>query len=129
MNKTYTQNDITFEDLVVAIETNDDGTRQAHLYGYGYYAYDEEPEPCRFVEYTFFYVPLDEVLQKGLFEVESEYCEEIKQYITDCTEEKMHDIYTHYDNGNCPKPITLAEFNASLPDGTYVVQYPAEKRA
>lgn len=122
--KTYNENAIASEDLIVAIETNDDGSRQAHLYAYGYCTGDGSEPDCRFVEYTFFILPLDEVLKRGLFEVESEDSEFIKQYITDCTYDEMIELYMHYDAGKCPKPITQDEFDASLPDGTYVVQYP-----
>lgn len=128
MNNTYTTEQITTEDLVFAIETDNDGNRQVHIYAYGYFAHVDEPKEYRFVEYTFFYVPLAEVLQKGIFDVEMEYCEFIKQYIEDCTEEEMLNMYTHYDNGNCPTLITEAELTAALPDGTYIVQYPAERR-
>lgn len=125
----YTADSIDCEDLIVEIETDDNGNRQARLYAYGYCTGDGSEPAYRFVEYTFFYVPLDEVLQKGIFEVESEYSEFIKQYITDCTEDEMLGLYKHYDAGNCPKPIIEAQLTATIPDGTYVVQYPEERRA
>jgi hypothetical protein len=125
----YTADSIGCEDLIVAIETNEDGSRQAHLYAYGYCTGDGSEPAYRFVEYTFFIVPLDEVLQKGIFGVEAEYAEFIKQYVTDCTEEEMLGLYKHYDDGNCPKPITADQLTADIPDGTYVVQYPEGRRA
>lgn len=125
----HTEDSIDCEDLIVAIETNEDGSRQAHLYAYGYCTGDGAEPAYRFVEYTFFIVPLNEVLQKGIFDVESEYSEFIKQYIHDCTEEEMLELYKHYDDGNCPKPIAADQITADIPDGTYVVQRPEERKA
>ena len=123
-NATYTEDHIDCEDLVFAIETGEDDVKNVHFYGYGYGAGDDSsPAPYRFVEYTFFYVPLTEVLERGVFEVESEDSECVKQYITDCTYEEMLDVYRHYDNGNCPKPITIEDMSDDLADGTYVIQY------
>lgn len=118
---TTTKDNIHCEDTVFAIETDSDGNRQVHIYGYGYFAdsSDVEGKDYRFVEYTFCFVPLDEVLQKGLGAVEDEYGPLVKQYITDCNYDEMMHIYQHYDNGNCPVPITA--FDASIPDGTYVL--------
>ena len=97
-NVSYNKDSISCEDLVFAIETQDD-VKTVHFYGYGYCAGDDSsPESYRFVEYTFFYVPLEEVLKRGIFEVESEESEFVKKYITDCTYEGMLDIYRHYDN-------------------------------
>lgn len=108
------------EDTIFSIETDDWGDRIVHYLGFGYYGGggDEDGKDHRFVEYTFCYVPLKEVLSKGFSAAEGEYAPEVKQYITDCTEEEMMDIYLHYDNGNCPTPIT--EITTDLPDGCYV---------
>ena len=120
---TYTKDAIDCEDLVFGIETQD-GIRTVHFYGYGYEAGDDSsPDPYRFLEYTFFYVPLEEVLKRGIFDVEREESEFVKQYITDCTYEGMLDIYRRYDDGNCPIPITLEELSNDLVDGVYVIQY------
>jgi hypothetical protein len=118
---TTTKDHIHCDDTVFAVETKDDGTRQVHIFGYGYCAdsCQEEGKDCRFVEYTFCYVPLNEVLARGLRECEDEYGPEVKQYITDCTFEEMMNIYEHYDNGQCPTVITA--INANIPDGTYVL--------
>lgn len=116
---TNPKDNITFDDTVFAIETDENGKRVVHIFGYGYCADDGTETDCRFVEYTFFYVPLDEVLAKGLGEVEDEYGPDVKQYITDCSFEKMMEIYHHYDNGQCPVQITA--ITADLPDGCYVL--------
>ena len=118
---TTTKDHIHCDDTVFAVETNPDGSRQVHIYGYGYFADSShvEGQNYRFVEYTFCYVPLDEVLQNGLGAAEDKYGPEVTQYITDCTYDEMMNIYEHYDNGECPTPITA--FDASIPDGTYVV--------
>lgn len=123
----YTKDIICTEDLIVGIET-EDGVRNVHFYGYGYDSGDESSlEDHRFVEYTFFIVPLEEVLERGLFEVENEDSECVKQYITDCTYEGMLDIYHHYDDGKCPKPITVDDISNDLADGVYVVKFGPSK--
>ena len=120
----YTADSISCEDLVFGIETDNDGIKTVHFYGYGYDAGDHSSDkPCRFVEYTFFYVLLKEVLERGIFEVESEDSEYIKQYITDCSYEEMLSIYRHYDDGKCPVPITTRDLSLDLADGVYVLQY------
>ena len=116
---TTTKDKISFDDTVFSVETDSEGTRQVHIFGYGYCTGCGEEKDCRFVEYTFCYVPLTEVLAKGLGACEDEYGPQVKQYITDCTAEEMFEIYEHYDNGKCPTPITA--FDASIPDGTYVL--------
>lgn len=125
----YTKENITTEDLIFDLYTDAQGVRQVHLFAYGYCTCDGSESDCRFVEYTGFERPLTEVLSDGIFEVEGKYSGEIKQYITDCTEEEMYHMYTHYDEGKCPTPITEDQLTAALPDGMYVVHYPEEKRA
>lgn len=116
-----TKDHIRCEDTVFAIETDANGTRQVHIYGYGYFAGNgyEAGKDYRFVDYTFCYVPLTEVLARGFDACESEYGSEVKQYIADCTYEEMMHIYEHYDSGKCPTPITA--FDANIPDGTYIL--------
>lgn len=124
--KTYTEADIDLEDLIVGIETDNEGNKFAHLYGYGYCNGGngpDDPTPCRFVEYTFFYAPLSEVVEKGIFGVEAEYGEFYKQYITDCNEEEVLDIYRHYDDGSCPTPICEEDITMDLKEAVYVVRY------
>ena len=118
---TTTKDHIHCEDTVFAVETTPDGSRQIHIYGYGYFADSSrvDGKNYRFVEYTFCYVPLDEVLQSGLSAAEDKYGPEVTQYITDCTYDEMMHIYEHYDAGQCPTVITA--INANIPDGTYVL--------
>lgn len=118
---TTTKDNIHCDDTVFAVETKNDGTRQVHIFGYGYFADSSciDGKDYRFVDYTFFYVPLSEVLARGLKECEDKYGHEVKQYITDCSYEEMLYIYKHYDNGRCPTLITAIDTN--IPDGTYVL--------
>ena len=121
----YTKNHINCDDLIFSIETDVVGMRNVHILAYGYCAHDEEPD-CRFIEYTGFYVSLDEVLTQGIFKVEENKAEYIKQYIIDCTYNEMLEYYQHYDSGLCPKPIT--QITSDLPDGVYVIKHQSKKR-
>lgn len=108
------------EKTVFAIE-EEDGLKYCHFSGYGYYAGTEivPGKPYRFVEYTFCYAPLEEVIRFGFSECESYYGPESKQYVTDCTEKEMYDIYKHYDNGSAPKE--LSEITMETPCGCYIL--------
>ena len=116
-----TKDHIHCDDTVFAVETRNDGTRQVHIFGYGYCAgsNDIKGKDYRFVEYLFCYAPLDEVLRDGLSVVEERYAPTVKQLITDCTFIEMMHIYKHYHHGRCPTPITA--FDASIPDGSYIL--------
>lgn len=121
----FTAQSIHCEDLVFAIETDAWGRRKVHFFGYGYFAGDEsEAYPYRFVEYTFFYAPLDDAVKYGIFHLEEKGAEFVKQDIEDCSYEQMIAIYQGYDNGKCPALITEAAFTADLPDGMYIIQHP-----
>lgn len=106
------------ERTIFAIE-KDHHQKYVHFFGYGYYADDGTATPFRFVEYTWCYVPLDEVLEMGFEEAEAQYGPEVKQYITDCNEEQMIDIYEHYDNGNMPIVLD-GKLTSETPCGTYI---------
>lgn len=108
------------ESTIFGIE-NDDGKKVIHYYGYGYYCDGDDEKPYRFLEYTFFYGNLQEVLEIGISEYEGEYSDAVKQYITDCTEEELGDIYEHYDEGVPPIPIHESEISLDIPCGVYVL--------
>lgn len=114
---------LKFEDkTIVEISTTEDG-KQIHYYGYGYHSdggLNEEKE-YRFLEYTWFIAPLEEVLKIGVYDYESEYQDRFKQYITDCTEDECQKIYETYDNGKMPKIIDSRDVNRFTPDGTYIL--------
>ena len=44
---------------------------------------------------------------------------ELKQYIKDCTEKQLDEIYEHYDNGKMP-PI-LDDLTMKTPLGCYII--------
>lgn len=114
-----TKDNIRTEDVVFGLETNADGVRSLHIYGYGYDTDEESEKKYRFVEFTFFYAPLEEALKEGMTSIYAKLADGIKQYITDCTFEEMMDIYHHYDDGECPTQVTA--LTADMPDGIYVL--------
>lgn len=108
------------EKTVVGIETDEEG-KKIHYYGYGYISDDCSDKPYRFLEYTWFIAPLKDVLEFGIREYESEYQDQFKQYITDCTKEQCGSIYEHYDNGNIPKLMLESDVDMNTPDGCYIL--------
>jgi len=110
-----------YERTVIGIEPGDDGEKAVHFYGYGYCADDGTETPYRFVEYTWFIAPLRDVLKVGFESYEGDNGDRYKQYITDCTEEKMNEIYKHYDNGNQPTVIKEEEITEDTQFGCYIV--------
>lgn len=94
-----------------------------HFCAYGYFC-EDAPDPKRdhrFVEYTFFMVPLKEVLDFGVSEYESEEGCRYKQYIDDVSEDQMVANYNHYDNGKQPKLLHKEDINIDTPDGFYIL--------
>lgn len=94
--------------------------RFVHFFGYGYPA-EEDGKEFAFLEYTFHYGPLKDVLTEGFAEYEQKY-NSGTNYITDCTEKELIDIYEHYDNGNKPLLLDISSLSERTPDGTYIVQ-------
>lgn len=112
---------INYEDkTIAAVETWSDGERYVHYYAYGYYAECSNKPPYRFLEYTFFIIPLKDVVDRGFYEIEGDESDQYKQYIEDCTEETMIQHYEHYDNGKMPKIMNADDLSMSTPDGTYI---------
>ncbi len=118
-------NNINYEEkTIIGVETDSyTGEKMIHLYGYGYYAEtaDDNGKDFRFVEYTWFIMPLKEVKEMGFAKCESECGCEYKQYIADCTEEEMNHYYETYDNGKMPKFISEDQINELTPDGVYII--------
>ena len=108
------------EKTIVGIETDEEG-KKIHYYGYGYFSDDSSEKTHRFLEYTWFIAPLEEVLKTGIAEYESENQDQFKQYITDCTEDECESFYEHYDNGKMPKLILAADVDMNTPDGVYIL--------
>jgi len=97
------------------------GRKIIHYYAFGWLADGSANTPYRFAEYTGFIEDLEKVLEFGISNFESEYQEEIKQYVEDCTEEQCADFYAHYDNGNPPKFISEKDVSMSTPYEVYVL--------
>lgn len=107
---------------IIGIE-EENGKKIVHFYGYGYYSEgaQDEKTPYRFVEYTFFYAPLEEVVEVGVSNYESEYSDQIKQYIMDCTRLGCEKIYETYDNGNPPILLNKEKLSIDTPKGVYIL--------
>ena len=105
-----------YEENTIFAKEGDD----IHYLAYGYYSEDDSETPFRFLEYTWFIVPVEDVETRGFDAVESEDSDQFKQYIEDCTEETMIARYQHYDAGNHPKWIEKSKINRYLPDGCYI---------
>lgn len=112
-----------YEDHTIFGIEEEEGKKIVHFYGYGYYVGEESGKSYRFLEYTFFYAPLEDVLshEGGFDGYEIAHSDSVKTYITDCTQEELNDIYEHYDCGR--KPVEISEKDiASAPLGVYVLK-------
>jgi hypothetical protein len=121
---TLTYSDLIDRTIIQIFTTLDQAereTRYIHFFAYGYCAGDGSDKDHRFLEYTWFIAPLQKVLNIGVREYESEYSDEVKQYIEDCSEQTMIERYTHYDAGECPLPISESKLDMNIPDGTYIL--------
>ena len=108
--------------IIEIYEGHSDEKKYVHFLGYGYYANGmTEEKPYRFVEYAFFCYPIEMVLERNIFENESDYGADCKQFIEDCTEERMVEIYETYDYGKLPKEIKREDINLDTPCGMYIV--------
>lgn len=125
------QQELEYADVIgntiveIFTDKNDDGVdeKYIHYYAYGYFcACGGNPEKDhRFIEYTFFIVPLKEALDFGVEKYESEEGCNYKQYVADVDENEMVDRYKHYDNGNPPRLIRKGDLNLKTPDGFYIL--------
>lgn len=106
---------------IFAIET---GTERkfVHFFGYVYYAerFDDNPSQYCLVEYCGYYVPLDEVLSKGLRAAEMDNIDLAKEYVKDILYQEIIKIYNEYDDGN--PPSLLEELTKNTPDGIYILK-------
>lgn len=105
---------------IINIEIDrDTGEKCVHYYADSYYSDDGTNTPYRFVEYTWAYIPLSEVLKNGL--PDGDLLSQVKQYIMDCTEEKISELYEHYDNGNKPVILPYCELTKDMLCGCYII--------
>jgi len=105
---------------IFAIEAEDD-EKVVHFLGYGYYGEGMErnsEKMFRFVEYTFAYSKLSNVLKKGFENCEDTSTAFVTQYITDVTMEGLYKIYETYDNGRRPKEV--CQLSEDLSEGVYI---------
>ena len=105
------------EASAVTIELNDGGEKVVHFLGDSYYADDGSKTPYRFTEYSWGYVLLKDVISNGM--PDGDWYGELKQYIIDCNEKQLDEIYEHYDNGKMPQVIE--ELTMDLPLGCYII--------
>lgn len=109
------------EKTIFAIEKAEDDEKVVHFLGYGYYGegmeYNSEKK-FRFVEYTFAYSKLSNVLKKGFANCENSSKAFVTQYVTDTTLEGLYKIYETYDNGRRPKEVY--QLSEDLPEGVYI---------
>ena len=52
---------------------------------------------------------------------ESDYQDEVTQYIEDCTPERINEIYATFDDGKIPKEIKEDEITLATPCGVYIL--------
>lgn len=114
-----------FLDAIIVYVEEDSGEKVVHIMADSYDSGSDEVTPYRFVEYTFFYVPLAHVIVHGLFDKRYD-GSEVKQYIEDCDFETIDAHYKAYDNGETPTVIQGSELTMDLPLGCYIVM-PAAK--
>lgn len=105
------------EASAVTIELDDHKQKVVHFSGDSYYCGDGTDAPYRFTEYCWGYIPLREVIENGM--PDGNWYAELKQYITDCTEEQLDEIYEHYDDGKMPRVIK--KLTMDLPLGCYII--------
>ena len=124
MDHTYDQ---VIDKTIVGISTGMDESgiekKWIHFFAYGYFCEDapDQKRDYRFVEYTFFMVPLKEVLDRGVSEYENEEGSRYKQYIDDVSKNQMVANYNHYDDGKQPKLLRKEDLNLDTPDGIYIL--------
>lgn len=105
------------EASVINIELDENNEKFVHIYGDSYYSEDGTNTPYRFTQYSWGYLPLKEVVENGM--PDGDWYSELKQYIKDCTEKQLDEIYEHYDNGKMP-PI-LDDLTMETPLGCYII--------
>lgn len=109
------------EKTIFAIEKAEDNEKVVHFLGYGYYGEGMEHNSgkmFRFVEYTFAYSKLSNVLKTGFENCEDTSTAFVTQYVTDVTMEELCKIYETYDNGRRPKEV--CQLYEDLPEGVYI---------
>ena len=107
------------EKSIIRLST-ENGVKYIKFLGYGYRTDEDGDKPYRFVEYSFFEVPIRTVLP-DIYGYENEESSDYKQYISEYTAEEMLKTYCEYDNGKAPTLINLNAVNENTPDGCYIL--------
>lgn len=107
-----------------SIEPDGQGGKQIHIFGYCYSTGDDdEEEPWRNVEYTFFIEPLEEFIEhlKANENYVDETAGDVKQYIGDYADDGIVDIINHYFNGHTADAVLhYSEIAIDTPCGDYM---------
>lgn len=107
---------------LVQISTNPNGRFISYL-GYGYCK--EDPlfyAPYRMIRYLGFTVPLEEALERGIINYETEFGDRYEARAKVYFRENLVDIYDHINNGNRARYILSKNVSMSIPDGIYEVR-------
>lgn len=107
---------------LVQISTNPNGRFISYL-GYGYCK--ENPllyTPYRMIRYFCFTVPLEEALERGIIDYETEFGDQHEARAKVYFRKNLEDIYNHINNGNRARYILSKNVSISTPDGIYEVR-------
>ncbi len=107
------------EKSIIRLST-ENGVKYIKFLGYGYRTDEHGDKPYRFVEYSFFEVPIRTVLP-DIYGYENEKSSDYKQYISECTAEETLKAYCEYDDGKAPTLINVNAVNENTPDGCYIL--------
>ena len=110
---------LTEEDVSVISIEQEDGCKYVRFLGDSYCSEDGAKKPYRFIEYTYAYLPLEDVVKDGL--PDGDWYTLQKQYIEDCSFEELCKTYLHYDNGDMPKLLPLPMLSMDTPCGCYIL--------
>ena len=99
----------------------ENGKKLVHIMGYFYHTDDGSgsKKQYRCLEYTWFYVPLEEFIEWDGDDYDDA-AQELKQYIQDMTEEEAIDAMYHYFGGISPTPLLYQDLTMDTPCGYYV---------
>lgn len=107
---------------LVKISTNPNGRFISYL-GYGYCK--ETPllyAPYRMICYFGFAVPLEDALERGIIDYETEFGDHHEARAKVYFRENLEDIYHHINDGNRAQFILSENVSMSTPDGVYEVR-------
>ena len=119
-NQTVSCSEVNYLDSsIVSIELDTNGHKVVHIMGDSYNADDASDTPYRFTEYCWGYIPIEDLIKNGM--PDGDWYGELKQYVEECSPERIEEIYEHYDNGKKPKLIALKDITEDTPCGVYII--------